>query len=615
MRGPVDITSIREYSLSVDNGGKITLDEPITFFRGEFGGALVVRPGENELPRENYSYHLKMNGVEEVLNGTYEDGVVRFTITDSWTRNAGSVKCLFIIKEVIDELGNYNQKEVFVSNEFTVKIAESLWVDGESILLASENEDLLELHRDVIEINLSERKLILSSTNFGNEGDRNVTLIRLNVDEKEADKYIIFSQDKQIVYKFKFEGDYCVIPEEITTRGGSWYVNIVWEKTDERIISNILTGRVKENFLNQGIVDQEIFDNNGIAIASVDEQLLTAEGIGSYKLDFTGEEIDEKLKEVNKLKENTDKLDSKKLNFENNTDNKITLQSSSRVKIGSSDKTKIGYSNTGNVDDYDGDVKGNTGTGKVVWEFEEGKATLRGSDNAPYIQLNENTEYFETYYKGISTGLKSSEYYVKLRFDGTDVFHADENKTEIKTSTGDVVFCAESYIDNSGFKVSSNNTSVLGRDVIDLIPNNDESINTIDFASKNRIKIGGYEYVRKEDIEDTNTQEVIFAYKPANSTDKVVPFAITTDGKAYYQGKELNTGGSEIKVIELPANNANSEPPFKLPDGITYDDFNKDVIIHVTGPDFPNDVYISGSNMALLPGNGEENPPLAKVFC
>ena len=57
MRGPVDITSIRKYGLSVDNSGKITLDEPITFFRGEFGGALVVRPEENELPRENYSYH------------------------------------------------------------------------------------------------------------------------------------------------------------------------------------------------------------------------------------------------------------------------------------------------------------------------------------------------------------------------------------------------------------------------------------------------------------------------------------------------------------------------------------------------------------------------------
>lgn len=342
------------------------------------------------------------------------------------------------------------------------------------------------------------------------------------------------------------------------------------------------------------------------------------------------------------------------LGYENNVDNKIILQSSARVKIGSSDKTKIGYSSTGNVDHYDGDSSGHTDTGRVCWEFEHNKATLRASNHSPIIQyVDDVNDYFQIKNKngnrilsydssnrvnlgqiGSSIKIDPNNNMFAITLNDVEIFENSDSELKIRdtyaheivtstqsslkinTASGDNVFIADVGV-TGGINVSDGNTSVINTGNVNLIPNfSSGSINELSTMSDyDRIKIGGYEIVSNEDIQSGDTKGVMFAYKPANSEHEVVPFAITTDGKAYYQGKELNTGGSEIKIIELPANSTNSEPPFKLPDGITYDDFDKDVIIHVTGSDFSNDVYISGSNMALLPMDGGENPPLAKVFC
>lgn len=75
---------------------------------------------------------------------------------------------------------------------------------------------------------------------------------------------------------------------------------------------------------------------------------------------------------------------------------------------------------------------------------------------------------------------------------------------------------------------------------LSIIPDidTDTFTNTSEYS---RIKFGGYELLTKNDIEDANTTEVIMCYKPANSINKVVPFAITKSGEVYYKGYEVSS--------------------------------------------------------------------------
>lgn len=89
-----------------------------------------------------------------------------------------------------------------------------------------------------------------------------------------------------------------------------------------------------------------------------------------------------------------------------------------------------------------------------------------------------------------------------------------------------------------GFNIGWDNFDLVHENQINLIPDfnwdDEKGVKTLDVQSYDRIKIGGYEYVNTEDC-----PEVIFAYKPANSEGDVVPFAITRDGVAYYDGSEV----------------------------------------------------------------------------
>lgn len=82
--------------------------------------------------------------------------------------------------------------------------------------------------------------------------------------------------------------------------------------------------------------------------------------------------------------------------------------------------------------------------------------------------------------------------------------------------------------------IGPDNTNLTNIDQINLIPGVG-AYDNLSVQTKDRIKIGG-----KEIVEASNTRDIIFAFKPANSADKVVPFAIATDGDTYYKGRPLD---------------------------------------------------------------------------
>lgn len=97
---------------------------------------------------------------------------------------------------------------------------------------------------------------------------------------------------------------------------------------------------------------------------------------------------------------------------------------------------------------------------------------------------------------------------------------------------------------NGGINIGHDQIDIVHEDKINLIPDfkyigNDLSIH--DRHQYHRLKIGGEEYVTEEDVNSYTLTPVIFAYKQPNSDGLVPPFAITKEGKAYYQGKELAT--------------------------------------------------------------------------
>ena len=81
---------------------------------------------------------------------------------------------------------------------------------------------------------------------------------------------------------------------------------------------------------------------------------------------------------------------------------------------------------------------------------------------------------------------------------------------------------------------------------IHIIPEYTGNFDTLTINNHNRIKIGGAEIVKAEDAETYTTSNIIFAYKLVSSLNEVVPFAITKDGRAFYQGYELVNKNSTI---------------------------------------------------------------------
>lgn len=120
-----------------------------------------------------------------------------------------------------------------------------------------------------------------------------------------------------------------------------------------------------------------------------------------------------------------------------------------------------------------------------------------------------------------------------------------------------------------GFNIGASNFDLVHEDKINLIPNFNwngtfKGVKHVEVQEYDRIKIGGKEHVTPDTQGVNSGTEVIFAYKPANSGEEVVPFAITKDGKAYYNGGELATkkdsgGGSlymhnyDIWIVGDPA--------------------------------------------------------------
>ena len=117
-----ELATIRDYNLLIDNSWNITPETEVCFFQGEYGGIITIIPDDMLMPTGNYNYQLKTQGVDTLLDGRYEDGVLKFSLSKYWTEDAEAKKCLLIVQEVNITDGNYQEQEVFVSSEFEIKV-------------------------------------------------------------------------------------------------------------------------------------------------------------------------------------------------------------------------------------------------------------------------------------------------------------------------------------------------------------------------------------------------------------------------------------------------------------------------------------------------------------
>lgn len=336
------------------------------------------------------------------------------------------------------------------------------------------------------------------------------------------------------------------------------------------------------------------------------------------------DEYEEAVEHINAIMDSLASYQNKYLTYETDTSKKITLQSSSNVKLGSSKKIKIGYSGTGNLDDYTG-KNDKTGVNATIWDFEKGKATLR-YENKPVIQFSDsmgkliiknpltsandsvasfdfendiyklgdedyffkidkdkdnismqydNTtifeithEYFDLKNPGVDSSFIRAQFYdgelaiggqdfydIKIRNDNdVNVFQASETSTTIRGPyTGHKAVIIQEKDSNNNEKQHGGinfgtKTKITSPSQMYLIPNCIDTIDNIDEEKYNYIAIDKGVYVTS-----TNTHiDTIFAYVKADSSDKIVPFAITIDGKVYYDGKEVASRQDiEDKIAEL----------------------------------------------------------------
>lgn len=292
------------YNLTIQSDGSWIDDENISFIAGSYGNIISIDIGQLNnlnLDENTYNYTL-MDDHKNTLVGELVDTIVTFYTTQEFCKNFGNRKILFLIDE--NNSGNLEStEEVFVSNELNFTIEKSLWTnDIDAIELANENDSLPSLYKKIIDINYDNSLHFNTNDNgLGNEGDAYISYFRDNSGVNYENKYLL-AYKNNTYYKFKYSGNYCVIPTEITKDAGSWQYAFAWENTQKRIVSNTLKGNVISNFLTNGDTTAILEDINTIEI--VDEASISfglEKDIGKYVLPYSGADVEELLDKTNNM--------------------------------------------------------------------------------------------------------------------------------------------------------------------------------------------------------------------------------------------------------------------------------------------------------------------------
>ena len=257
----------------------------------------------------------------------------------------------------------------------------------------------------------------------------------------------------------------------------------------------------------------------GIEATSID--------LSEVKTDVTGLKIDmgtakTEIENLKTIASTSEQDINKKLDFETTTDNKITLQSSDRVKLSSSNKLKLGYSPTSNVDNRDG----------TSLEFEGAKTTLRAPNGNPIFQVNvgnlEDSKYTfslrnpatndnligrtqagQVYISnendtGLYVGPKGTTpgteavHNLTLKYDGLETIKVDTHNdgyTQLRIYDGGKEFCAigDSWVKiRKGFHIQGDGTSFNFKNGEAFTSTNTECIN---FSSTEHTWLDSYGYV------------------------------------------------------------------------------------------------------------------------
>ena len=177
----------------------------------------------------------------------------------------------------------------------------------------------------------------------------------------------MFSQNKQLVYKFQFTSNLCVVPKEVTQKSGQWYYQIVWEGPNQRIISNEMVGVVNANFLLGGLTDQELRDENGVSLIDKNKAHLATEGLGYYKLSLSGEEINAALK--NSTSDNLASVDNGSLQqYVITTDEEVLNTSCSGIGSVAFGSKRFDYDRYSNYTSIRVTLEGETYTGEYYFD-------------------------------------------------------------------------------------------------------------------------------------------------------------------------------------------------------------------------------------------------------
>lgn len=174
-------------------------------------------------------------------------------------------------------------------------------------------------------------------------------------------------------------------------------------------------------------------------------------------------------------------------------------------------------------------------TGLELIDVEEKLYHLKNINGNDIIKYNKATDEFHLYAGNIG--------YMTFTSNGCS-FGYDGN-----------IFLRVAEGESGLLDMESTDFNICGYDKINIIPSFREfGAENWSNSSYDRIKIGGTEVVRTEDETSSTVMSTIFAYKPANSAKQLVPFAITKDGKAFYQGYELITK-NDSKALQTDITN------------------------------------------------------------
>ena len=198
---------------------------------------------------------------------------------------------------------------------------------------------------------------------------------------------------------------------------------------------------------------------------------------------------------------------------------------------------------------------------------------------------------------------------VKLYYkDGTEAIVISENSGEmtLNSASGNRIIEIADYgtfgVWNKGGKKIIDTESANYK--INIIPESTDNAAYVDVQGYDRIKFGGDENTRLDDTGNLYTEPTILAYKKANSPDEVVPFAITREGKVYYQGKEIGGSTLNLENLEETLNISTKNGGIRIVS--SYDDDGGSILLKAQGD---NDAYIN-----ISAGYGDGNNSLITMY-